>query len=449
MDILKQIAIGLRLKAFFLLVLMGIFSSGSFGFSPLQAEDSIPPAISSLSGRSLLSQVSSAIPCLGYDFPSEVTSEMAFGIDANQTIHLLWTGRLRNEFNLYAFYSSSTDGQNWGPCQILDYWGAFEPQVAVDYPRGRVHLVYRSLNGISHRIVQQGVVSNPVVIDNHEGVVAPNIALERGSGRMHAVWLEGYLQPIDAITSRLQRRTFYSLWNGSTWAARDQIVNNEDTAYASLAINPSGGLMLAWFQNWAESQPKSGVDPGLSISPRTAFSPDAGLTFPNRVGVTTGYPPPQTDNALLMAYSAADNKFHLLTNHFMWPGHSIVYHYTWDGVGAWSAPEDLGKNPLDWAVPVYAGSSLDNRTTVFIWKTGGQLQMRIQEPSGTYSTVDLGSALAAQGYTVGTAAYQSANYFLHMVFYGQKDGQPGIYYVKVPIADVTYTYSYLPLIMKK
>lgn len=445
MDSMRPLSIGLWPKAIFLLTLLGISSSGSFGFSPLQAEDSVQPA---LSGRPLLSQLSSAIPCLGYDFPSGTSSEMAFGIDAGQTIHLLWTGRLRDDFNLYAFYSSSADGQNWSPCQVLDYWNAYEPQVAVDSARGRVHLVYRSNGkGINHRIVQQGVVSEALVIDNHAGVVAPNIALEKGTGRLHAVWLEGYMQPIDDITSQLQRRTFYSFWDGSTWAAREQIVNNEDTAYSSLAINPSGELMLAWFQNWALSQPKSGVDAGFSISPRTAFSPDAGLNFPIRVGVSTGYDPPQTDNSLLLAYSAADGKFHLLTNHLMWPGHSIVYHYVWDGLRAWSAPEDLGKNPLDWAVPLYVGSTLNTQTTVFIWRTGSQLQMRLQKPSGPTSTLDLGSTLAAQGYTVGPAAYQSANSFLHMIFSGQKDSQPGIYYVKIPTADASQTY--LPLILKQ
>jgi hypothetical protein len=446
MDIFKTKSIGRWRQAFFLQALLGISAFCFVGFDRMPAQDLEPSILTTLSGRLLLSSGSSAIPCFGYDFPIQNSSSLAFGIDSNQTIHLLWTGYWQSGFNLFAFYSSSADGQNWSPCQIIDTGQAYEPQVVVDATRSRVHLIYRSnLNGISHRIVQQGTVSNAVAIDNHASVVAPSVALETGTGGLHAVWQEGYLYPLNDTTLFLHR-TYYSRWNGSSWSAREQNIYSEDTAYSSVSINPAGGLMLAWFQNYAASLPKGGADPGISNSPRTAFSLDAGLTFPLRVGVTAGYTTPQTDSSLLLGYSAADSKFHLLTNHFMWPAHSIVYRNTWDGVGAWSAPEDLGKNALDWAAPVYVGSSQNSRKTIFIWKAGNQLQMRLQNPSGTYSTVALGSTLAGQGYTVGTAAYQADNSFLHIIFNGQQISQTGIYYVKVPIGGAVYTY--LPLIAR-
>ena len=97
----------------------------------------------------------------------EEVTQVALAVEANGRIHALWTGVLNPYFGTFAFYSSSTDGVTWTPFQTLNYWYAFDPQIAVDDVHQRVHLMYRSVyDGIVHRTVTNGVVSAPVVLAN-------------------------------------------------------------------------------------------------------------------------------------------------------------------------------------------------------------------------------------------------------------------------------------------
>ena len=76
-------------------------------------------------------------------------------------------------------------------------------------------------------------------------------------------------------------------------------------------------------------------------------------------------------------YSPGDDKFYLAAEHLMWPGHSIIYRYTWQN-GTWSAPLDLLMNPDKWAFPLYVGAASNLAQVTYVYNYDYGLQMRTE-----------------------------------------------------------------------
>jgi len=423
----------------------GVFLFAVWG--QLQAQDPATDLSAPLIGRPLLSQKISTIPCAGYDFPVATVLDLAVAVDAQQRLHLLWTGKLEDYFDYFLFYSFSTNGRDWSPCQILDYWNTFEPKIVSDSARNRIHILYRNETGILHRIVQSGVMSDAGLIDLGN---APKIALEESTGRLHCIWHEGYFYDVSSTVRQWRYRTFFSTWTETGWAARRQVVTNEDTAGATVAGSGTSQVMLAWFQDFGASQPKDNSDPGIPTFPRSAFSQDSGLHFPARVAVTdgNGYPYPETIFNFVLGYSAADGKFHLMGMHAKAPGHSVVDHFVWDGVGAWSNPENMSNNTSRWAYPLYVGSPRNSKKTLFLWSVEGQgWQLGLRDRQGGWELRPLGQQIVNQGYSITNSAWDVDGTFIHLVLAGTQNGQPGVYYLQIPIGGGKEV-IYLPLILK-
>jgi hypothetical protein len=369
----------------------------------------------------------------GYD---EEVGEVALAREANGRVHALWTGRLNPHFAQFVFYATSADGVNWTPLQILSYAEGYDPQIAVDDTRQLVHLMYRA-DGIIHHVVENGVVSPPLVVDNTlesrfgltTGPTSPRVTVAPGTGHVHAVWRQAHFTYINATTMAGRFRTWYAYWNGQTWSERQWVINDDDTWDSTLTADTDGGVMLAWFQRWQQSQEGAGA--GEPTIPRTAYGLAAALgSFPLRQGVSGVYDVPQTDASILLTYSPGDGKYYMASRHMMWPGHSRVYRYVWaDGV--WSTFLDVAGNASGWGIPVYVGAATNTPLVRYIYKDNDVLKMRT-ETAGVLGPIQtVASYLTARGYTGSPVAYfTDAAGDLHMIVSGEKDSVPGFYYVQ-------------------
>jgi hypothetical protein len=361
---------------------------------------------------------------------AEEVNEVALAVESNGRIHALWTGKLNPHFDIYAFYASSNDGVNWSPYQILNYWQAYEPQIAVDEAHQRVHLMYRSnYDGIVHHTVTGGVVSAPAVLDR-QVVTSPKLAVDPTTGFAYAVWRQGYEYLLsDGVTISWRQRTWYAYWDGTGWSARLKKINDGDTCHASVAAAPGGRVLLAWFQRCAQTS-GGGTSPGEPNVPRSAFGDADPASFPLRQAVSDFYTIPEKDDSILLAYSPGDDKFYLVANHLMWPGHSRLYRYTWQD-GAWSEPLNVVNNTAFWAVPYYVGTASDRAQVTYIYNYNWALEMRMETNGVVSAPQTLESYLAARGYAGTPAGYftdRAGN--LHLTVVGEKDGVAGFYYVR-------------------
>ncbi|MCJ7837908.1 MAG: hypothetical protein MUP61_01670, partial [Burkholderiales bacterium] len=369
----------------------------------------------------------------------EAVSDAALAIDANGRVYALWTGQLNPNFETYVFYSSSADGVNWTPYQILSYWGGREPQVAVDNVHGRVHLAYANADGIIHHVVVNGIVSDPVVVAPPQtyylpglnlpsgGVAWPSLAVAEETGYAYLVWEEVYYVKTNLYTS-LRHRTWHAYWNGAAWSAPLRKINAQDTNYSTIVATPNGRTMLAWFQRWGQSS-GGGTGPGDPIVARTAYGDEPG-SFPLRQATHDLYTVPERDESILLAYSGGDDAFVLASDHLMWPGHSRVYRYVWKD-GVWSEPLNVAENTSGWGVPYYVGAAANTPLIRYVYNDNWVLKTRTETNGVLSAAQTIADYLSARGYSGSPTAYfTDAAGELHMIISGEKDGMAGFYYVQ-------------------
>ncbi len=370
----------------------------------------------------------------------ESVGETALAVDATGRVYALWTGNLNPNFDDYVFYSTSTDGVNWTPYQILSYWGGREPHIAVDNVHRRVHLVYENNDGIVHHTIVNGVVSAPVIaVPSRQyylpgtsfpsgGVGWPDIAVAENSGNAHLVWQENYTLRTGPFTLANRFRAWYADWDGTAWSAPQQKINDLDTHSVSLETTADGRAMMAWFQRWQQSS-GGGVGPDDPIVARTAYGTEPG-SFPLRQATHALYDVPQRDETILLAYSGGDDTFVLASDHFMWPEHSLVYRYVWKD-GAWSEPLSVAENTSGWASPGYVGAATNTPLIRYIYSDNYVLKMRTETDGVLGPAQTVADYLSARGYSGSPLAYfTDAAGELHMIISGEKNGTAGFYYVK-------------------
>jgi hypothetical protein len=257
------------------------------------------------------------------------------------------------------------------------------------------------------------------------GVTQPRVALDPGTGWVYAVWQRLYAYQLDPLTISYRNRAGYAYWNGSAWSAVRRPVNDGDVAWVSAAAAPGGRVMLAWFQGWSDSL-GGPTDPGLSIVPRTAYGSDP-QHLALRQAVSAAYTVPEKEDSLLLAYAAADDKFYMFCEHLMWPGHSLVYRYTWNG--SWSAPLDVAGNSADWAMPVYLGTAPGVASVYYVYRHNGLWSRR--ETAGVLDAPqNIDQYLADAGYSGTPVFFLGSTGAVHMAVAGTKDGAAGLYYLQ-------------------
>ena len=379
-------------------------------------------------------------------YPEDV-DEAALAVADDGHIHALWTGQLNPNFQNYVYYSSSPDGVSWTPYQILSYRGGREPQVAVDNVHGRVHLAYANDEGVVHRTVVAGVVSDPVVVaaqghyylPGHRfpsgGVAWPSLAVAEETGTAYLLWREHYYEKIEA-TYHARYRTWHAYWNagGDGWSAPLRRISARDTEFSSIAAAPDGRAMMAWFPDWGQSL-GDGTTAGDPMVARTAYGETPG-SFPLRQATHDLYPVPERDESIFLAYAGGADAFVLASDHFMWSGfspHSRAYRYVWKD-GAWTGPLSIAGNTTGRAYPLHVGAAADSSLMRYVYRDDG-VRMTRTETNGVLSaaqTVDAYLNLSGRGYESAPwvhAYYTDAAGDLHMIISGEKNGVPGFYYV--------------------
>lgn len=261
------------------------------------------------------------------------------GVEDNGRIHILWNGKPdggTSGNNVY--YSSSVDGITWSPLQILNSGG--HGQLAVDDNHDRVHLIYAGDGKINHRTVVGGVVSPETVLDVMVGdvfVVSPRIDVDRTTGDAYALWIRAdFFTPVTLLP-------FYSHWDGSTWSTPASPSGDADETWSTIAVGDDGTVLVA------------GID--ASERARAIYSAD-GITFGATETVSGSLPWPEEEDSIHAIWAPLDQTFHIVTNHFLWPGSSEVYHFVRNSTsGTWSMPENLtyGSSP-GWSGPINLGS---------------------------------------------------------------------------------------------
>jgi len=372
-------------------------------------------------------------------YPKAV-GETALAVEANGRVHALWTGKLNDAFNTYVFYSSSADGVNWTPYQILSYWGGRDPKIAVDNVHGRIHLAYANDDGIIHHTVANGVVSAPTVVAAKRTYYLPDLSLPSGglgwtglavaedTGVAYLTWDEVYYVKAEYGGYTLRHRTWHTTWGGGKWSAPLRKIHDRDTYYSAIAAAPDGQAMLAWFQRWQQSL-GNGITPGDPIVARTAYGTTPGR-FPLRQATHDLYDAPQRDESIVLAYAPGADAFVLASYHTMWPGYTLAYRYLWKN-GAWSEPLNVAENASGWAAPYYVGAATDTPVIRYVYGDSAGMKTRT-ETGGVLSPAQLiADYLSARGYTGAPGAYfTDAAGGLHMLIVGEKDGVAGFYYVK-------------------
>jgi len=373
----------------------------------------------------------------------ESIAESALAIDASGRIHALWTGKLNPNFQTFLFYSTSVDGINWTPYQILDVWSAYEPQIAVDNAHARVHLIYSNLyDGIIHRIVANGVPgSATVVVPRHEynqpglnlpsgGLIGPRIAVAENTGIVHLSWQEGYYKQLDAITYSFRRQAWYAYWNNGVWSTPQRKINDLDTAELSIAAAPTGPALMAWFQQWAQLA-GNGVTAGEPIVARTAYGDGTTLgRFPLRQATHPLYDIPERDESIRLTYAPGAGAFVLTSSHAMWPGHTRSYRYIWKN-GAWSGPLSVAENLSGISAPQHVGGAVNSALIRYVYTKNYVLTTRTETNGVLGPEQTIGNYLSTRGYIASALAYfTGADGGLHLLVQGEKDGVPGFYYVR-------------------
>ncbi len=370
---------------------------------------------------------------------AEEVGEVALAVEAGGRIHVLWTGKLNSMFEDYTFYSTSTDGVNWTPYQVLDRWQSAGPTIAVDDVHHRVHLVTSQMyDGLVHWRATQGAVGDPIVVVPRRttyapglslpsgGLTSPDITVAEASGDAHLVWQEGYYQLTDGVSYPYLHRSWYASWDGAGWSERQQEINDLDTAGTSIAATPDGRLMMVWFQGWHQSA-GDGMGPGAPSVPRTAFGEAPGR-FPLRQAAHGLYREPERDESIRLVYAAGEDAFVLVTDHFMWPTHARVYRYLWKN-GAWSEPVNVAENLADVASPVYVGAAANSPLIRYVYADNDVLTMRTETGGVLGPEQTVSSYLSARGYGgIPYAYFTDKSGGLHMVA-GEKGGVAGLYYV--------------------
>lgn len=383
-------------------------------------------------------------------YPEDV-DEAALAVGKDGRVHALWTGQLNPSFQKFVFYSSSPDGVTWTPYQILSYRGGREPRIAVDNVHGRVHLAYGNDEGVVHRTVADGVVSDPVVVaaQGHYylpgqrspsgGVAWPSLAVADETGVAHLLWREHYYVKYDA-TYYSRYRTWYAYWDeaaadGGGWSAPLRKISARDTEFSSIAAAPDGRAMMAWFPDWGQSLGDE-TTAGDPIVARTAYGEAPG-SFPLRQATHDLYPEPERDESIFLAYAGGADAFVLASDHFMWPGfdpHSRAYRYVWQD-GAWTGPLSIAGNTSGRAYPIHVGAAADSPLIRYVYRDDGVRMTRTETNSvlGSAQTVDAYLNLSGRGYESSPKAYAyftDARGDLHMIISGEKNGVAGFYYVK-------------------
>lgn len=347
---------------------------------------------------------------------------LALGVEASGRVHILWTGQRATDTNFTAFYSTSPDGVVWSPYQILDTGNAFDPQIAVDDTHGRVHLLYRSnQNGIIHRVVTSNVVSGAVQVGAGGGLRS-KLAVNPVTGYAYAIWMKW------TDTTNTALRPYYAFWNGLSWSTPVEMVNHNRSCVdqQGVAVAAGGGVMLAWME---DCNPSSG---GGVI--KTAYAAD-GVHFDPPQQANPIYSWPETDVSVTLAYAAYDGKFHLLTDHLIWPGQSDIYHFVWDGTN-WLGPQNVttGSSPY-WSMHEYIGSAAGLPYLYYTWQESGP------DVEGIYSRPSIGGTLLSirdVGYPFLQAGVQLGTYsnflgqdgVLHLAVGESAYGYKGVYYLR-------------------
>jgi hypothetical protein len=381
-------------------------------------------AVSLLAGSAGLPQrsLAAASPIGGY---VEAVAEVALAVEPSGRVHALWTGRLNPHFDLFAFYASSPDGVSWTPYTVLHYYDAYDPQIALDAARGRAHLVYRSNgDGIIHHTVEAGVVSPPRVIDQGM-VLRPQLAVDGSSGQAQLIWQQGALVKTSADSYSYHLSVKAATWDGTNWSMQPRLINSRDTWEPAIAAAPGGRTLLVWFQEWSSAL-GGPTDPGRPIVARSAFGERPGaLTL--RQAVSPYYPLPEKDDSILLSYSGGDGKFYLTSRHLMWPGHSRVYRYIWDGK-VWSAPLDVAGNTAGWGVPRFIGAAADRQMVLYVYQADETLWVRTESGGALGAPQNLDRLLADRGYGAPHAFFVDRSGALHMV--AGRPGAAGVYYLR-------------------
>ena len=372
---------------------------------------------------------------------TEEITDAALAVDDNGRVHALWTGKLNPLFDDFVFYSSSSDGVNWTPYQILGYWSARDPQIAVDDVHGVVHLAYANQDGIIHHTVRNGIVSPPEVVAPYQqyylpghrfssgAVLEPSLTVAAETGTAYLLWQELYYVKIGA-SYFLRANTWHSYWAGDGWHTPLRKINDNDTGYSRIVASPDGQTMMAWFQKWQQSD-GGGVGPGDPIVARTAYGTEPGL-FPLRQATHELYLEPERDESILLAFAGGHNGFVLASNHFMWPGHSQPYRYLWQD-GEWSPPLNVAENSSGWSSPVHVGAASSTPLIRCVYRENGILKTRTESGGQLQTAQTIANYLAARGYTAvesPVAYFTGANGGLHLLVRAQWNGVTDVYYVR-------------------
>jgi hypothetical protein len=369
--------------------------------------------------------------------------EVALVRETNGRIHALWTGKLNPHFASFVYYATSPDGQRWTPFTVVNYHGSNFPRIALDEARQRVHLMYQANNSIVHHTIEKGVISLPVIVaaggtGSWEGAGFPSLTVAPQTGHVHALWLHGYTAWTEYPRAAQQRyRTWYAYWDGKSWSPHQRIINDDDTMDSHIVAGTDGGLMLAWFQRFHQSQPRSHLgDEGEPTVPRTAYGLAA---TPGRFSLRQSVPfaPPRGDDSLVLTYSAGAGKYYMFNWHRMWPGYSVGYRYVWEN-GTWSDPINVAQNAAGYVRPIYIGAATHTPLIRYVYNQDWTLKMRTETNGVLGSVVDLAEYLSARGYSGAPGMHLPdavLGYFtdaagnLHLVLNGEKNGVAGFYYV--------------------
>lgn len=380
-------------------------------------------------------------------YAGEIT-ELVMARETNGRVHALWTGKMNPHFEPFVYYATSPDGAVWTPFTIVTYDASNNPRIAVDETRQRVHLMYQG-NGIVHHIIEndtlgEGIISLPVVVaadktELWDGVRFPSLTVAPQTGHAHALWLHAYTFWLDyPLSAAIRYRTWYAYWNGESWSPRQRVINDDDTWDSRIVAGTDGSIMLAWFQRFYQSQPRSHLgDPGEPTAPRTAYGLAA---TPGRLPLRQSGPsmPPLGDNSLMLTYSAGDGKYYMFNWHRMFPGYSVAYRYVWENE-TWSDPISVAQNTDGYVNPLHIGAATDTPLIRYVYNENWELKTRT-ETNGVLGPVEnLADYLSARGYSVAPetrlpdavlAYFTDAAGDLHLILNGEKNGVSGFYYVQ-------------------
>ncbi|MFH1739531.1 MAG: hypothetical protein ABIH23_11035, partial [bacterium] len=349
---------------------------------------------------------------------------VALGVERSGPVHVLWTGERPTDQDFTLFYAKSNDGIAWSPYEVLDNTTIFDPVIVTDEERNRVHLLYRSNeNGILHRVIESGVMSQPKIVDSPP-VLRPSAAVDLETGKLCAVWgrVEMVVTPSGSTTLRYD--PYIGMWDGSSWSEPRNVASS--ASVWDVAVGSDGQIAVAWLET------NAGI-------PTTRFA-TADMQLGDPVPLALGYPYPEKDDSVSLGFSPLDGRFHALTSHLLWAGSSDIYHFRWEG-DRWSSPENISSSPTPrFSARPYFGSSADVPFLYYSWMEALDVRETI------FSRADLGGILApiedvGQYFeNIGvhisfTGMHKStlgADGFAHLVIGESQYQSMGMYYLRLP-----------------